>query len=153
MIIDKNKEMITIKVNKLFKDKIIEQSKLLNKSVSEFIRDSINNELTNNDIAQNQSYLYGTLDTIINNILDEKLIAINKILKLIYIQNELLMHLLKTFDDMSINYSNYIKLKQNYYIKRFVYNKLVYNALEHIKYENERIEKEIVESMRAELEY
>ena len=99
MIIDKNKEMITIKVNKLFKDKIIEQSKILNKSVSEFIRDSINNELTNNDIAQNQSYLYGTLDTIINNILDEKLIAINKILKLIYIQNELLLHLLKTFDD------------------------------------------------------
>ena len=99
MIIDKNKEMITIKVNKLFKDKIIEQSKMLNKSVSEFIRDSINNELTNNDIAQNQSYLYGTLDTIINNILDEKLIAINKIIKLIYIQNELLLHLLKTFDD------------------------------------------------------
>lgn len=99
MIIDKNKEMITIKVNKLFKDKIIEQSKMLNKSVSEFIRDSINNELTNNDIAQNQSYLFGTLDTIINNILDEKLIAINKILKLIYIQNELLLHLLKTFDD------------------------------------------------------
>ena len=54
---------------------------------------------------------------------------------------------------MSINYSNYTKLKQNYYIKRFVYNKLVYSALEHIKYENERIEKEIVESMRAELEY
>ena len=99
MIIDKNKEMITIKVNKLFKDKIIEQSKMLNKSVSEFIRDSINNELTNNYIAQNQSYLYGTLNTIINNILDEKLIAINKILKLIYIQNELLLHLLKTFDD------------------------------------------------------
>ena len=99
MIIDKNKEMITIKVNKLFKDKIIEQSKIINKSVSEFIRDSINNELTNNDIAQNQSYLYGTLDTIINNILEEKLIAINKILKLIYIQNELLLHLLKTFDD------------------------------------------------------
>lgn len=99
MIIDKNKEMITIKVNKLFRDKIIEQSKMLNKSVSEFIRDSINNELTNNDIAQNQSYLYNTLDTIINNILDEKLIAINKILKLIYIQNELLIHLLKTFDD------------------------------------------------------
>lgn len=99
MIIDKNKEMITIKVNKLFKDKITEQSKMLNKSVSEFIRDSINNELTNNDIAQNQSYLYCTLDTIINNILDEKLIAINKILKLIYIQNELLLHLLKTFDD------------------------------------------------------
>jgi len=61
--------------------------------------------------------------------------------------------LYKTFNDMSINYSNYTKLKQNYYIKRFVYNKLIYNALEHIKYENERIEKEIEENIQAELEY
>lgn len=41
--------------------------------------------------------------------------------------------LYKTFNDISINYSNYNNLKQNYYIKRFVYNKLMYNALEHIK--------------------
>lgn len=59
----------------------------------------------------------------------------------------------KTLNDMNISNSNYYKLKQNYYIKNFVYNKMMYNALEHIKYENEKIEKEIIESMRDELEY
>lgn len=59
----------------------------------------------------------------------------------------------KTLNDMNISNSNYHKLKQNYYIKKFVYNKMMYNALDHIKYENERIEKEIIESMRNELNY
>lgn len=59
----------------------------------------------------------------------------------------------KTLNDMSISNSTYHKLKQNYYIKKYVYNKMMWNALEHIKYENERIEKEIANSMRDELEY
>lgn len=59
----------------------------------------------------------------------------------------------KTLNDMNISNSNYDKLKQNYYTKKFVYHKMMYNALNYIKYENERIEKEIVESMRDELNY
>ncbi len=59
----------------------------------------------------------------------------------------------KTLNDMNISNSNYHKLKQNYYTKKFVYHKMMYNALYHIKYENERIEKEIVESIRNELNY
>lgn len=54
---------------------------------------------------------------------------------------------------MNISNSNYHKLKQEYYTKKYVYNRMMWNALEHIKYENERIEKEIVESMSNELEY
>ncbi len=59
----------------------------------------------------------------------------------------------KTLNDMNISNSNYHNLKQNYYIKKFVYHKMMYNALNHIKYENERIEKEIIESMKDELNY
>lgn len=59
----------------------------------------------------------------------------------------------KTLNDMNISNSNYHKLKQEYYTKKYVYNRMMWNALEHIKYENERIEKEIVESMSNELEY
>jgi len=99
MTIDNKKEIITLKLEKDLKDKIINQSNIENKSVSEFIRDSINNELTDIDISKNQSHLYYILDTIIKNILDEKFITINTILKSLYIKQELIICLLKTFDE------------------------------------------------------
>lgn len=99
MTIDNKKEIITIKIEKDLKDKIINQSNIENKSVSKFIRDSINNELTDIDISKNQSHLYNILDTIIKNILDEKFITINTILKSLYIKQELIINLLKTFDE------------------------------------------------------
>ncbi len=98
MIIDKNQEMITIKVDKTFKERIIKQSSMEDKSVSEFIRNLINNELTRNDISKNQSYLSEILEIIIKNIIDEKLNTINKILESLYLKQELIIYLLKTFD-------------------------------------------------------
>lgn len=98
MIIDKNQEMITIKVDKTFKERIIKQSSMEDKSVSEFIRNLINNELTRNDISKNQSYLSEILEIIIKNIMDEKLNTINKILESLYLKQELIIYLLKTFD-------------------------------------------------------
>lgn len=98
MIIDKNQEMITIKVDKTFKERIIKQSIMEDKSVSEFIRNLINNELTRNDISKNQSYLSEILEIIIKNIIDEKLNTINKILESLYLKQELIIYLLKTFD-------------------------------------------------------
>lgn len=98
MIIDKNQEMITIKVDKTFKERIIKQSSMEDKSVSEFIRNLINNELTRNDISKNQSYLSEVLEIIIKNIMDEKLNTINKILESLYLKQELIIYLLKTFD-------------------------------------------------------
>lgn len=99
MNIDKTQEMITIKVDKTFKERIIKQSNMEDKSVSEFIRDLINNELTRNDILKNQSYLSEVLDTIIKNIIDEKMNTINKILESLYLKQELIIYLLKTFDE------------------------------------------------------
>lgn len=99
MNIDKTQEMITIKVDKTFKERIIKQSNMEDKSVSEFIRDLINNELTRNDILKNQSYLLEVLDTIIKNIIDEKMNTINKILESLYLKQELIIYLLKTFDE------------------------------------------------------
>ncbi len=98
MIIDKNQEMITIKVDKTFKERIIKQSSMEDKSVSEFIRNLINNELTRNDISKNQSYLSEVLEIIIKNIMDEKLNTINKILESLYLKQELIIYLLTTFD-------------------------------------------------------
>lgn len=98
MIIDKNQEVITIKVDKTFKERIIKQSNMEDKSVSEFIRNLINNELTRNDISKNQSYLSEVLEIIIKNIMDEKLNTINKILESLYLKQELIIYLLKTFD-------------------------------------------------------
>lgn len=98
MIIDKNQEMITIKVDKTFKERIIRQSNMEDKSVSEFIRNLINNELTRDDISKNQSYLSEILGIIIKNIIDEKLNTINKILESLYLKQELIIYLLKTFD-------------------------------------------------------
>lgn len=98
MIIDKNQEMITIKVDKTFKERIIKQSSMEDKSVSEFIRNLINNELTRSDISKNQSYLSEILEIIIKNIIDEKLNTINKILESLYLKQELIIYLLKTFD-------------------------------------------------------
>ena len=99
MTIDNKKEIITLKIEKDLKDKIINQSNIEDKTVSEFIRDSINKELTDIDISKNQSHLYKILDTIIKNILDEKFITINTILKSLYIKQELIINLLKTFDE------------------------------------------------------
>ena len=99
MTIDNKKEIITIKIEKDLKDKIINQSNIENKTISEFIRDSINKELTDIEISKNQSHLYNILDTIIKNILDEKFITINTILKSLYIKQELIINLLKTFDE------------------------------------------------------
>lgn len=99
MTIDNKKEIITLKLEKELKDKIINQSNIEDKTISEFIRDSINKELTDIEISKNQSHLYNILDTIIKNILDEKLITINTILKSIYIKQELIINLLKTFDE------------------------------------------------------
>lgn len=99
MTIDNKKEIITLKLEKELKDKIINQSNIENKSLSEFIRDSINKELTDIEISKNQSHLYNILDTIIKNILDEKFITINTILKSLYIKQELIINLLKTFDE------------------------------------------------------
>ena len=53
----------------------------------------------------------------------------------------------KTLNNMGISNSKYQKLKQKYYTKHYVYNKMMWNALEHIKYENEQIEKEIIYEM------
>ena len=99
MTIDNKKEIITLKIEKELKDKIINQSNIENKTVSEFIRDSINKDLTDIEISKNQSHLYKILDTIIKNILDEKFITINTILKSLYIKQELIINLLKTFDE------------------------------------------------------
>lgn len=99
MTIDNKKEIITLKLEKDLKNKIINQSNIENKTISEFIRDSINKELTDIDISKNQSHLYKILDTIIKNILDEKFITINTILKSLYIKQELIICLLKTFDE------------------------------------------------------
>jgi len=99
MTIDNKKEIITLKLEKELKDKIINQSNIENKTISEFIRDSINKELTDIEISKNQSHLFNILDTIIKNILDEKFITINTILKSLYIKQELIINLLKTFDE------------------------------------------------------
>lgn len=99
MTIDNKKEIITLKLEKELKDKIINQSNIENKTISEFIRDSINKELTDIEISKNQSHLFNILDTIIKNILDEKFITINTILKSLYIKQELIICLLKTFDE------------------------------------------------------
>ena len=51
---------------------------------------------------------------------------------------------IRTFDNIGISPSRYGKLKNNYYFKKILFNKLLQTALDHIQYENERIEKEIV---------
>lgn len=99
MTIYNKKEIITLKIEKELKDKIINQSNIEDKTVSEFIRDSINKELTDIEISKNQSHLFNILDTIIKNILDEKFITINTILKSLYIKQELIICILKTFDE------------------------------------------------------
>ena len=86
-------------MDKDFKDKITKQSSLEDKTISEYIRNLVNNELTKYEISQNQSYLYETLNTIINNILNEELNQVHKILETIYLKQELLIYLLKKFDN------------------------------------------------------
>ena len=81
------------------KDKINEKINNEEMNISEYIRDLVNNDLTNDDISKNQSYLYKTLNTIIDNILNERLNAITEIIKAIYLKQELIVFLLKTFDN------------------------------------------------------
>ena len=54
---------------------------------------------TNDDISKNQSYILKVLDSIIQNIFDEKNKSINNILEAIYLKQELIIYLLKTLDD------------------------------------------------------
>lgn len=96
MIIEENKGVITIKIEKSLKEKINNKAKEHDKSLSEYIRDAINNELTNDDISKNQSYLSKILDTIIKNIIKEKFNTLNQILESLYLKQELIIYLLKS---------------------------------------------------------
>ena len=51
----------------------------------------------------------------------------------------------KTMNNLGISNSKYQKLRDSFYTKRYLYNKLIESAINHVMYENERIEKEIVE--------
>lgn len=54
---------------------------------------------------------------------------------------------IRTFSNMGISQVKYSKLKNKYYFKKILVNKLLQNALDHIQHENEQIEKEIVYNM------
>lgn len=64
-------------------------------SISEFIRNAVDNEISMNILGQNQSFIYQVLENILNNILDQKLNAINQIIKVINIKQELIIEILK----------------------------------------------------------
>ena len=51
---------------------------------------------------------------------------------------------IRAFKNMVISLVKYNKLKNNYYLKRILANKLLKITLKHTQYENEHIEKEIV---------
>lgn len=99
MIIKENKGIITIKIEKSLKEKINNKAKEYDKTLSEYIRDAINNVLTNDDISKNQSYLSKILDSIIKNIIEEKFNTISQILESLYLKQELIIYLLKTNND------------------------------------------------------
>lgn len=99
MIIEENKGIITIKIEKSLKEKINNKAKEYDKTLSEYIRDTINNELTNDDISTNQSYLSKILDSIIKNIIEEKFNTISQILESLYLKQELIIYLLKSNND------------------------------------------------------
>lgn len=99
MIIEENKGIITIKIEKSLKEKINNKAKEYDKTLSEYIRDAIDNELTNDDISKNQSYLSIILDSIIKNIIEEKFNTISQILESLYLKQELIIYLLKTNND------------------------------------------------------
>lgn len=70
-------------------------SKELDMSVSEFVRNAVDNEISMNTLGQNQSFIYQVLESILTNILEQKLNAINQIIKVINIKQELIIELLK----------------------------------------------------------
>lgn len=87
--------MIGIKVSKDYKNQIMKYSKELDMSVSEFVRNAVDNEISMNTLGQNQSFIYQVLESILTNILEQKLNAINQIIKVINIKQELIIELLK----------------------------------------------------------
>ena len=102
--ISKNNEAITIRIDNELKNKIMECSSELDMSLSEFIRYSIKNEISRNDISKNQSYLVDVLDTIIKNIIQENNQAINEILESIYLKQEFIIYLLGKLDYFTMSY-------------------------------------------------
>lgn len=100
--ISKNNEAITIRIDNELKNKIMECSNELDMSLSEFIRYSIKNEITRNDISKNQSYLVDVLDTIIKNIIQENNQAINEILESIYLKQEFIIYLLGKYNSIDL---------------------------------------------------
>lgn len=101
------KNLISIKVEGDYKTQIETISKELDMNTSEFIRKAIDNEISTTLIGKNQSYLYQVLESILSNILDQKMYAINQMLKTIYIKQELIIELFKwsnneIYTDMSL---------------------------------------------------
>lgn len=100
--ISKNNETITIRIDNELKNKIMECSSELDMSLSEFIRYSIKNEISRNDISKNQSYLVDVLDTIIKNIIQENNQTINEILESIYLKQEFIIYLLGKYNSINL---------------------------------------------------
>ena len=100
--ISKNNEAITIRIDNELKNKIMECSSELDMSLSEFIRYSIKNEISRNDISKNQSYLVGVIDTIIKNIIQENNQVINEILESIYLKQEFIIYLLGKYNSINL---------------------------------------------------
>lgn len=100
--ISKNNEAITIRIDNELKNKIMECSSELDMSLSEFIRYSIKNEISRNDISKNQSYLVYVLDTIIKNIIQENNQTINEILESIYLKQEFIIYLLGKYNSINL---------------------------------------------------
>lgn len=89
------KNLISIKVDDDYKNQIQKISNELDMNVSEFVRKAIDNEISTTLIGKNQSYLYQVLESILSNILDQKMYSINQILKTIYLKQELIIELFK----------------------------------------------------------
>lgn len=100
--ISKNNEAITIRIDNELKNKIMECSSELDMSLSEFIRYSIKNEISRNDISKNQSYLVDVLDTIIRNIMQENKQVINENLESIYLKQEFIIYLLGKYNSINL---------------------------------------------------
>lgn len=100
--ISKNNEAITIRIDNELKNKIMECSSELDMSLSEFIRYSIKNEISRNDISKNQSYLVDVLDTIIKNIIQENNQTINEILESLYLKQEFIIYLLVKYNSINL---------------------------------------------------
>ena len=95
MPIGKKQVSISFKIDTDYKDKITKIAEDLDQNVSEFIRMAVDNEISQLEIGKNQSYLYEITEHILTNILDQKLNTTNQIIKRIYIQQELIIEILK----------------------------------------------------------